>query len=125
MVSMGGGGHVLDGYATKADLEQIGSIGTSKLYSVEITTNSSTIISQATDQATLTCKVYSWDTDITDTLDSSLFMWKRVSSGTVEGTMSDAEWNAMPEHQGVKSIIIDADDVVNNSSFTCEVDLPE
>ena len=91
------------------------------MYKVEITANNSTIISSTTDKSTLTCRVYSWDTDITENLDSSLFAWKRTSMDTTQ----DEVWNAMPEHQGVKSIIIDADDVIGNSSFTCEVNLPE
>ena len=69
----------------------------------------------------MTCKVYSWDVDITDTLDASLFNWKRISNDSA----LDAIWNAMPEHQGIKSITISVNDVVDNSSFTCEVDLPE
>ena len=119
------GGSSINGYAKEEQIQeiqgQIDEINNSKMYSVEITTTDSTTISTASDQATLTCKVYSWDSDITNTLDASLFMWKRVSSDT----NSDTIWNAMPEHQGVKSITIDADDVINNSSFACEVDLPE
>ena len=119
------GGSSINGYAKEEQVQeiqgQIDKINNSKMYSVEITTTGSTTISTASDQATLTCKVYSWDSDITNTLDASLFMWKRVSNDT----NSDTIWNAMPEHQGVKSITIDADDVINNSSFACEVDLPE
>ena len=119
------GGSSINGYAKEEQVQeiqgQIDEINNSKMYSVEITTTDSTTISTAADQATLTCKVYSWDSNITDALDASLFMWKRVSSDTD----SDTIWNAMPEHQGVKSITIDADDVINNSSFACEVDLPE
>lgn len=100
---------------------QVGDINAAKMYRVEITTEDPTIISTTTDQATMICKVYSWDTDITDTLDASIFNWKRSSSDSE----LDAIWNAIPEHQGVKSITIDADDVYENSSFTCEVDLPE
>ena len=115
----------VDGYATteyvdsiKNDVDEINS---SKMYKIEITTNSSTVISTKADTATLTCKVYSWDTDITGDLDASLFNWRRTSSDQA----SDTAWNGMPEHQGVKSITIDADDVIGNSSFTCEVNLPE
>ena len=119
------GGSSINGYAKEEQVQeiqgQIDKINNSKMYSVEITTTDSTTISTASDQATLTCKVYSWDSDITNTLDASLFMWKRVSNDT----NSDTIWNAMPEHQGVKSITIDADDVIDNSSFSCEVDLPE
>lgn len=123
------GGSSIKGYAkedyVKNEVEkiqnQVDNINTSKMYKVEIVSNSSTIISTSEDKATLTCKVYSWDSDITDTLDTSLFNWKRVSTSTE----LDDIWNAMPEHQGTKSITIDADDVYYNSSFTCEVDLPE
>ena len=91
------------------------------MYRVEIITEDPTVISTTTDQATITCKVYSWDTDITDTLDTSLFNWKRTSTNSER----DAIWNAMPEHQGIKSITVNADDVIENSSFICEVNLPE
>lgn len=128
-VTMSGGSSIIEGYAkedyVKNEVEkiqnQVDNINTSKMYKVEIVSNSSTIISTSEDKATLTCKVYSWDSDITDTLDTSLFNWKRVSTST----KLDGIWNAMPEHKGTKSIIIDADDVYYNSSFTCEVDLPE
>ncbi len=126
------GGSSINGYVKEEDIndlnnkvqevqDKIEDINSSKMYTVEITTTDSTTISTAADQATLTCKVYSWDSDITDTLNASLFNWKRVSSDTD----SDIIWNAMPEHQGIKSITIDADDVIDNSSFTCEVDLPD
>lgn len=123
------GGSSIEGYAkedyVKNEVEkiqnQVDNINTSKMYKVEIVSNSSTIISTSEDKAILICKVYSWDSDITDTLDASLFNWKRVSTSTE----LDDIWNAMPEHQGTKSITIDADDVYYNSSFTCEVDLPE
>lgn len=125
-------GSSIDGYAKEEDVEIItnqmteitdivNNINSSKMYSVEITTTDSTTISTSSDEATMTCKVYSWDVDITDTLDASLFNWKRISNDSE----LDAIWNAMPEHQGVKSITINADDVIDNSSFTCEVDLPE
>lgn len=102
-------------------IEQIQEINSNKMYRVEIVTSDSTIISTSADKATMSCRVYSWDTDITDTINASLFKWKRISSDAE----ADIVWNAMPEHQGFKSITIDADDVISNSSFTCEVDLPE
>lgn len=125
VVKMHAGGNTIDGYATTDDLQsvknEVDAINSSKMYKVEIVTDSSTVISTATDKATLTCRVYSWDTDITNTLDASYFDWKRISTNASQ----DAIWNAMPEHQNTKSITIDADDVVGNSSFICEVDLPE
>ena len=101
-------------------IEEITKINDAKMYRVEITTEDPTVISTNFDMATITCKVYSWDIDVTDTLDASIFNWRRTSNNSE----LDVIWNAMPEHQGVKSITIDADDVVDNSSFVCEVDLP-
>lgn len=123
------GGSSIKGYAKEEDVNnriqdiqgQVSDINSSKMYRVEISTEDSTIISTTADEATMICKVYSWDTDITDTLDVTLFNWKRTSSDAER----DKIWNAMPEHQGIKSIIINADDVYENSSFTCEVDLPD
>ena len=126
------GGSSINGYVKEDDfngqiqdihgkIENIENIASANMYSVEIISNGPTVISTSADSATLACKVYSWDTDITDTLDASLFNWKRTSNNSE----LDNIWNAMPEHQGVKSITIDADDVIENSSFACEVDLPE
>lgn len=128
-VTMGGGGHTIDGYAKEdyvdsqvQDIQdQVNEINSNKMYRVEITTENSTVISNNTDQATMTCKVYSWDADITNILHDSLFNWKRSSGDAAQ----DEIWSAMPEHQGTKSIVINANDVIENSSFTCEVDLPE
>lgn len=123
------GGSSIKGYAKEEDVNnqiqeikgQMGNINSSKMYRVEIEVDGPTIISTTIEQSIMTCKVYSWDTDITNTLDSSLFNWKRVSTSTE----LDEVWNAMPEHQGIKSITINANDVYENSSFTCEVDLPD
>ena len=127
-VTMSGGSSIA-GYPTEEYVNnkikeiqaQVGDINAAKMYRVEITTEDPTVISTTTDQATMICRVYSWDTDITNTLDASIFNWKRSSSDSA----SDEIWNAMPEHQGIKSITIDATDVFENSSFICEVDLPE
>lgn len=126
------GGNTINGYAKEEDVnnkmdnmqEQINNISgstPSNMYRIEVVVTGPTIISTPEDTATMTCKVYSWDADVTDTIDASMFNWKRTSNNAEQ----DAIWNGMPEHQGVKSITIDADDVIENSSFTCEVELPE
>ena len=133
MVRMHAAGNMIDGYATIEDVDKVQTIvddiNNSKMYRVEIVSDSSTAFSSDKDKATLTCRVYSWDTDITDLLDASDFNWKRTSSNAEQ----DIIWNAMPEHQGKKSITIYAnpekntskiDDVEEKASFTCEVNLP-
>lgn len=132
-VTMGAGGNTIAGYAKEeyvtdyvdnrvGDIEnKVDQINNANIYRIEIETKDSTIISTDTDQATLVCKVYSWDSDITDSINASNFMWKRTS----KDASSDVTWNNMPEHQSKKSITITSDDIVENSSFTCEVNLPE
>lgn len=86
---------------------------------------------------TLMCKVYSWDTDITNDLIASgvEFHWTRTSTG---GAITDEEkeivaeldavWNAnnIKSGEGANTIIITADDVLENSSFACTIkDLPD
>ena len=132
-VTMSGGSSIA-GYAKEEDVNgkieniqhQIDSISGStsaKMYRVEVISSGPTIMSSNEDKAILTCKVYSWDADVTETLDASLFSWKRVSSHAD----LDEIWNAMPEHQGVRSIEITSTDVPNdvNASFSCEVNLPD
>lgn len=124
-VTMSGGSGYIDSEGNQHSfgdiVESIEEVNRVSMYRIEITTLDPTVISTSSDVATITCKVYSWDSDITDTLDASLFNWKRTS----DNSDLDKVWNAMQEHQGVKSIQIDADDVIGNSSFVCEVNLPD
>ena len=117
----------IDGYAKSIDVnnelqiinKKVDNLGYSKLYRVEIITDAPTVISTESDVATMTCKVYSWDVDITNTLDASLFSWKRISSNVD----LDTAWNS--NHVGMKQIVITHEDVYESASFTCEVNLPE
>ena len=101
--------------------DQIDAINSKAMYDVQITAEGPTTMTKLTDTATLTCKVYSWDVDVTDNLNESAFRWIRTSNNTEQ----DVIWNAMSEHQGVKSITINVDDIDDSASFSCEVDLPE
>lgn len=134
-----GGGNTINGYAKEDDLDQtnqnvsgletemntvkkdIANINALKLYDVQIYTNDPTIFTTPEDSATLYCKVTSWDADITDSVPAQVFRWKRVSNDNVQ----DMIWNNTQGHAGVKSITITCDDISENSSFVCEIDLPE
>ena len=105
-----------------ADVQnQVEDIKNKNMYTIEIVADGPTTMVNPTDTATLTCRVYSWDADITDTLDASAFYWVRSSNNPEQ----DEIWNAMPEHQGVKTLMIGVDDIDENASFNCQVDLPE
>ena len=63
------------------------------------------------------CRVYSWDKDITDTLEESCFIWHRKSNNEI----ADVDWDS--QHIGMKSVIITTEDVQDNASFYCEITL--
>ena len=105
-----------------ADVQtQVEDIKNKNMYTVEVVADGPTTMVNATDTTTLTCRVYSWDTDITDTIDASEFNWFRSSNNPEQ----DAIWNALPKRTGVKTIVIGVDDIDENASFDCEVNLPE
>lgn len=115
---------------------QIDDINGTKMYRVEISTSDSQIFKDLEQKATLTCKIYSWDRDITDIKltddgypDNALYLnktyasyvkWKRTSNNSD----ADAIWNSDQAHTG-KTIEIGPEDVVHNASFYCEVEIPD
>lgn len=64
----------------------------------------------------LSAKVYSWDEDITDTLDANQFIWTRVS----EDTEADKVWNEQ-HFGGAKSVAITGADVKVRATFYCDL----
>ena len=60
--------------------------------------------------------MFSWDENITDTLDENQFIWTRVS----EDTEADAAWNA-DHFGGAKSIVITTADVKVRATFFCDL----
>ena len=92
-------------------------INDSKMYRTELVTDGVSIFRDKGQSAVLRCRVYSWDNDITDTLDASAFNWRRRSGNDT----ADAEWDAA--HRGVKSVTVTTEDVTENASFFCEVTL--
>lgn len=126
------GGNSIAGYAKEDDLKNIGGqvveikekvdiINDSKMYRTEIQCSGPTIMNHKNQTATLSCRVYSWDADITDTLDASLFNWMRASNDSDQ----DEIWNNNTNHHGRKTLIITTEDITNNANFYCEVSLPE
>lgn len=95
--------------------EKINEIEAKKMYRVETVISGKQIFTDKGQAATILCKVYSWDDEITDTLDASFFFWHRVS----ENGEADKEWDSY--HTGMKQVNITTEDVLNNASFFCEV----
>lgn len=111
---------VLKAYATTETVEEqtsrIDTIESQKMYRLEITSSNGNIFKNGNISTTLTAIVYSWDTNITDTLDDNQFIWTRVS----DDDESDKKWNA-DHFGGSKSIKITNDDVKIRATFYCDL----
>ena len=111
---------VLKAYATTETVEEqtcrIDTIERQKMYRLEVTSSNGNIFKNGNISTTLTATVYSWDTNITDTLDDNQFIWTRVS----DDEESDKKWNA-DHFGGTKSVTITNDDVKIRATFCCDL----
>ncbi len=111
---------VLRAYATVSSVEEanerIDEINGQKMYRLVITSSNGNIFKNGAIQTTLSAVVYSWDKNITDTLDPNQFLWTRVSDDPV----SDREWNDR-HYGGTKTVEITKDDVYVRATFFCDL----
>ena len=111
---------VLRAYATTETVEETNSrideIEEQKMLRLVITSTNGNIFKNGNIQTTLEATVYSWDENITDTLDENQFIWTRVS----DDAAADAEWNQQ-HFGGSKSIEITKDDVNVRATFFCDL----
>ena len=111
---------VLRAYATTETVEKVSdritTIEEQKMYRLVISSSNGNIFKNGYIQTTLYATVYSWDENITDTLDENQFIWTRVSADPD----SDAVWNA-DHFGGSKSIEITSDDVEVRATFFCDL----
>ena len=111
---------VLRAYATTETVEEtisrIDEIEEQKMLRLVITSTNGNIFKNGNIQTTLEATVYSWDENITDTLDDNQFIWTRVT----DDAAADAEWNQQ-HFGGSKSIEITKDDVKVRATFFCDL----
>ena len=111
---------VLRAYATTETVEETNSrideIEEQKMLRLVITSTNGNIFKNGNIQTTLEATVYSWDENITDTLDENQFIWTRVS----DDAAADIEWNQQ-HFGGSKSIEITKDDVKVRATFFCDL----
>lgn len=111
---------VLRAYATTETVEQVSdritTIEDQKMYRLVISSSNGNIFKNGNIKTTLYATVYSWDENITDTLDDNQFIWTRVS----DDAEADAVWNA-DHFGGSKSIEITSDDVEVRATFFCDL----
>lgn len=87
---------------------------------VQISSSDGNAFRTGSANTTLTAYVFEGSEDITDTLDASLFNWKRVSTA---GTLADEIWNTSSSAIGRKSIIVTPENTIGRTVFSCEVDI--
>lgn len=111
---------VLRAYATTETVQEqndrITEIEQQKMYRLVISSSNGNIFKNGNITTTLYATVFSWDEDITDTLDDNQFIWTRVS----EDAEADAIWNA-DHFGGSKSIEITSEDVHVRATFFCDL----
>lgn len=86
------------------------------MYRLVITSSNGNIFKNGSIATTLSAQVYSWDDNITDTLDPNQFIWTRVS----DDADADKAWNAA-HYGGAKSVNITTDDVYVRATFFCDL----
>lgn len=101
------GGKTVDQNGNEVDLDDYNT-------TIELTSSGS-ILNKNNPKITLTCKVYSYDTDVTDDYPTSSFHWIRSTGDT----SADDMWNN--EHIGSSQITITIDDVSDVTFFECRV----
>jgi len=111
---------VLRAYATTESVEKmeerVSTIEDQKMYRLVISSSHGNIFKNGIINTTLYATVFSWDENITDTLDPNQFIWTRVS----DDAAADTVWNA--DHAGgTKSIVITSDDVTARATFFCDL----
>lgn len=110
----------LRAYATSEDVKEQGDriteIENQKMYRLVISSSNGNIFKNGIISTTLYATVFSWDDNITDTLDENQFIWTRVS----DDSAADKVWNEK-HFGGAKSIAITAEDVNVRATFFCDL----
>lgn len=111
---------VLRAYATSKEVtevsDRITTIEEQKMLRLVIISSNGNIFKNGNVKTLLSAKVYSWDEDVTDTLDANQFVWTRVS----EDTEADKVWNEQ-HFGGAKSVAITGADVKVRATFYCDL----
>ena len=111
---------VLHAYATNKQVtevsDRITTIEEQKMLRLVITSSNGNIFKNGNVKTLLSAVVYSWDKDITDTLDANQFIWIRVS----EDAEADKVWNEQ-HFGGAKSVVITGADVKVRATFYCDL----
>ena len=104
-------------YATK---DTVDLINQATQYRTSLEYTGTTIFTEPGQTCTITCKVFDWDKDITDSLPTgTVFKWIRASN------VSDTVWNTSHTYTDINTITITNEDIEKNAQFYCECTFDE
>lgn len=103
-----------DKYASASAVDVISQ---ARQYRTELTYSGPTVFAEPGKSCVITCRVYSWDEEITDKIKSAdgTFSWVRSSND------DDTTWNSEHANNTSNTITITNTDVVQNAQFGCTV----
>ena len=108
-----------------ASVDAVNEIDNAYRFHIILSYDKSTVFSDIRQDCTITCKVYDYNTDITDKVINvgGIFSWIRVSSESEK----DIQWNSENIKTGLNAniITVDIEDVIGNSHISCSVDFDE
>ena len=101
-------------YATQ---EEVDLVNKAHQYRTELSYKGSTLFNELGQTCVITCKVYSWDKEITNNVIAAggTFSWIRNSN------LDDSTWNASHANQTSNTITITNNDIAKNAQFSCSV----
>lgn len=112
-----------DGSNAYASQSTVETLENARRYRIELSYDNSTLFSDPNTECTITCKVYSWEDDITQTLiDNNItFAWKRISNSDDSTWNNNHQWNTVHDGLQPNQIKITNDDVPKNAQIECQV----
>lgn len=112
-----------DGSNTYASQSSIETLENARRYRIELSYDNSTLFSDPNSSCTITCTVYSWENNITQTLinNNVTFAWKRISNADDSTWNNNHQWSTTHDGLQPNQIKIANDDIPKNAQLTCEV----
>ena len=108
-----------------ASVDAVNEIDNAYRFHIVLSYDKSTVFSDIGQDCPITCKVYDYNTDITEQVIAigGKFSWTRISTESEK----DIEWNENHIKTGINAniITVDIEDVIGNSHFACSVDFDE
>ena len=110
-------------YASKEVEGVIGEITKARQYTTQLIYDGSTIFSTTNSSCKITCKVLSWNDDVTEQVKNigGVFSWIRTSNNTI----GDTAWNQAHVNSTSNEITITNIDIDKNAQFYCVVNFDD